>query len=109
MNTTFKIEFEKLNPNEIKEIVNRCAGHDILEIDALKDVFQNNEVCLPLVGKLEVYFISILITHHHIQLLYKEYVTLMIYSSPSFESLILQIPIDHIDFQTKLLHSYYLN
>ena len=42
MNNLFKHEFENLNASEIKEIVNRCAGRDILEIDALKDVFQNN-------------------------------------------------------------------
>lgn len=31
MNQQFYDEFKKLNPEEIKEIVNRCAGQDILE------------------------------------------------------------------------------
>jgi len=42
MNNLFKYEFEKLNPNEIKEIINRCAGCDILEINAIEDFSQNN-------------------------------------------------------------------
>lgn len=42
MNNLFKNEFENLKANEMKEIINRCAGHDILEIDALKDFLQNN-------------------------------------------------------------------
>ena len=30
MNDQFKSEFKNLKPNEIKDIINGCAGHDIL-------------------------------------------------------------------------------
>lgn len=36
MNIDFKNEFKNLNPEEIKQIINGCAGNDILEEDITK-------------------------------------------------------------------------
>lgn len=41
MNIQFKEEFKKLNPEEIKDIINACAGHDILEHDVAKVLSSN--------------------------------------------------------------------
>lgn len=41
MNTKFKNEFKNLIPEDIKLIINRCAGMDILEYDVVKDISHN--------------------------------------------------------------------
>jgi len=51
MNNLFKYEFEKLNPNEIKEIINRCAGCDILEINAIGNATKINHLKLVNIAK----------------------------------------------------------
>lgn len=43
MNKEFKNEFMKLNPQEIKDIINRCAQQDILSKN-LYDSFKGNNV-----------------------------------------------------------------
>ena len=42
MNNLFKQEFQNLNFNELKAIINGFAGFDILDINALEDIAQNN-------------------------------------------------------------------
>lgn len=41
MNDQFKSEFKKLNPDEIKYIINGCAGRDVLETK-FSDAWQTN-------------------------------------------------------------------
>ena len=36
MNHKFKEEFKKLNPEQLKEIINACAGQDILQENVAK-------------------------------------------------------------------------
>ena len=41
MNIQFKEEFKKLNPKEIKDIINACAGQDILEQEVTQNLSNN--------------------------------------------------------------------
>lgn len=52
MNVKFKDEFKKLNPEQLKEIINACAGQDILQENVAKVISKNYD------GKYHIFYVD---------------------------------------------------